>query len=525
MKLTVAVRPTRVGLLGLLTPALASLALLVSVPVAWAVVPPAPAAVTVRPGDGAVELTWSGGGSGGVLIRALVGSAAPLTPTDGREVFRGPGATALDTGLVDGTTYTYAVWGLDVGGTTSTAASPVSAVPVAAPATHIAFSLAPAFVNTGTRLTLSGVLRRNDGVALPHERLDLLTRTLGTSVIRRIGSVSTANDGSAKFTLLPRVSADYQFVFAGSPFGTASLGPPANARVRPRLTGGLSVGSILVGATSVIHGTLSPAYAGARIRIQRHLPDGWHGVATIGTAAGGSYVLPMQPAQPGRYVLRAVLVPTAAYETATSPTVTLTVDNRNLGLGDSGSDVLALEQRLTELRFHMGAPDGVFGVDTLHALTAFQKSQGLPRTGYYDALTRARLAAARLVAVRFPAAGIAVEVDITHQIVIVSRDGNLLGVLDTSTGSDRLYVSGGVTYRATTPRGHYRVTWKVDGIRVSRLGQLYRPAYFVQGWAIHGNGSVPNYPASHGCVRVTDASMDWLFPMLPTGAPVSLYDS
>ena len=34
--------------------------------------------------------------------------------------------------------------------------------------------------------------------------------------------------------------------------------------------------------------------------------------------------------------------------------------------------------------------------------------------------------------------------------------------------------------------------------------------YFVAGYAIHGNPSVPPYPASHGCVRVPM----WIIPHL-----------
>ena len=44
----------------------------------------------------------------------------------------------------------------------------------------------------------------------------------------------------------------------------------------------------------------------------------------------------------------------------------------------------------------------------------------------------------------------------------------------------------------------------------SPLGLLYDPMYFVAGYAIHGNPSVPPYPASHGCVRVPM----WIIPHL-----------
>ena len=48
------------------------------------------------------------------------------------------------------------------------------------------------------------------------------------------------------------------------------------------------------------------------------------------------------------------------------------------------------------------------------------------------------------------------------------------------------------------------------GFDPSPLGTLYDPMYFTGGYAIHGNPSVPPYPASHGCVRVPM----WIAPTL-----------
>ena len=64
---------------------------------------------------------------------------------------------------------------------------------------------------------------------------------------------------------------------------------------------------------------------------------------------------------------------------------------------------------------------------------------------------------------------------------------------------------------------------EIDGVRVSHLGVLYRPAYFFEGWAIHGEGLVPNHPASHGCVRITVPAMDRLYDLLTVGTPVHIY--
>ena len=49
--------------------------------------------------------------------------------------------------------------------------------------------------------------------------------------------------------------------------------------------------------------------------------------------------------------------------------------------GDSGPKVLALQQRLKELGYWLGAPDGSFGSLTQQAVWAFQKSAGLRRDG------------------------------------------------------------------------------------------------------------------------------------------------
>jgi len=77
----------------------------------------------------------------------------------------------------------------------------------------------------------------------------------------------------------------------------------------------------------------------------------------------------------------------------------------------------------------------------------------------------------------------------------------------------------------TTPTGRYTVQQQVDGYDHGPLGVLYRPKYFVGGVAVHGYPSVPPYPASHGCVRVTDAAMDWLWAndSLPIGQPIWVY--
>jgi lipoprotein-anchoring transpeptidase ErfK/SrfK len=60
----------------------------------------------------------------------------------------------------------------------------------------------------------------------------------------------------------------------------------------------------------------------------------------------------------------------------------------------------------------------------------------------------------------------------------------------------------------------------------NHLGQLWRPRFFSEdGFAIHGDSSVPPYPVSHGCVRVSNEAIDWIWSsnLAPNGTAVWIY--
>jgi lipoprotein-anchoring transpeptidase ErfK/SrfK len=156
---------------------------------------------------------------------------------------------------------------------------------------------------------------------------------------------------------------------------------------------------------------------------------------------------------------------------------------------------------------------------------AFQKVERLSRTGKWGATERARVLSPRGFALRYHDDRLTAEIDITRQVLVLARSGVIQAIVDISSGSEQYYYQDGVRYVAHTPRGVYRIYRKIDGIRVSKLGELYRPSYFYQGWAIHGSGSVPTYPASHGCVRITNYVADRLFSKLAIGTRVAVYDS
>ena len=187
------------------------------------------------------------------------------------------------------------------------------------------------------------------------------------------------------------------------------------------------------------------------------------------------------------------------------------------------ADVAAVQSRLAELKYYVDAIDGAAGPATISAVTAFQKVNGLSADGVVGPLTRAALDKPVTPELQGGAAT-RVEIDLTKQVLYYVQDGQLQRIVAVSSGSGESYeTSSGGTATSLTPVGTYIVERKIPGIREAELGSLYDPMYFYAGWAIHGSDSVPSYPASHGCVRVSRADALWLYPRLGIGTQVSLY--
>lgn len=202
-----------------------------------------------------------------------------------------------------------------------------------------------------------------------------------------------------------------------------------------------------------------------------------------------------------------------------SPTTTAPLPG--FGRGSSGPEVRALEEKLAALRYDVGAVDGKFDLATYHAVMAFQKAQGLARTARATPDVIAALATASMPAAELAAGGPdRVEIDLPRQILTLWQGGQLVRTLSVSTGSGKRYCVDGECAKAVTPGGSFKITRKLNGVRVSRLGQLYNPLYFNGGIAIHGSGSVPAGPASHGCVRIPMTASKWFHDTVAVGTPV-----
>lgn len=110
------------------------------------------------------------------------------------------------------------------------------------------------------------------------------------------------------------------------------------------------------------------------------------------------------------------------------------------------------------------------------------------------------------------------NVSITCQAAYFVAAGEVQRVMRVTTGRGE-----------STPRGEFRVQRKTNGWRYSTIykdARLYKPMNFNGAIAAHGVAHpswIKTEPASHGCVRIPNRDMDWLYPNMPVKSKVRVY--
>jgi lipoprotein-anchoring transpeptidase ErfK/SrfK len=273
-------------------------------------------------------------------------------------------------------------------------------------------------------------------------------------------------------------------VLGTSPWIAHALGvasAPAHILVTPKLVVSFA-GEPLVGSRLRIVATLHPAAAGTVAGPARVDTRSVH-LAHVHVAS--------RPAR-GWMAVRA--------------SATIAVVAPQLSLGARGASVRALEDRLAELHYAVRR-DGYFGSEDLEAVYAFQKVEGLERTGAVTPALWARLLTARTPRARYGGA-LHVEIDKTRQVLFLVRGGQVELIVATSTGAT-----------GNTPLGEFHVYRKVGGYD----WVLYYPSYFLRGFAVHGYPDVPPYPASHGCARIPMWIAQTVYSQIAYGSAVYVY--
>lgn len=196
-----------------------------------------------------------------------------------------------------------------------------------------------------------------------------------------------------------------------------------------------------------------------------------------------------------------------------------------LRLGSRGTEVRHLQQVLRARTYDPGPVDGVFSEPTLQAVYAFEKLHGLRRDGVVTPRQMEQIVVSKKPEAPDRGMDHFVDADLSRQVVLEVRNGEVARTLSISSGNGERYMSEGEVSKAETPTGEFEILWKIPGWRHSDLGELWYPSYFHSaGYAFHGSTSVPPYPDSHGCIRLPMYATKSFYADNPVGTKVFVHD-
>ncbi len=186
-------------------------------------------------------------------------------------------------------------------------------------------------------------------------------------------------------------------------------------------------------------------------------------------------------------------------------------------VGDRGPGVRAMQEDLARLSYL--APrfvTGSFDAATWQAVVGFQGYSRLERNGVATALTVASLMRAERPQARHVDGAAHVEVDLDRQVMMLVHGSGVVTRL--------IHISSGIT--GNTPAGSFTVTRK-ERMSWSKPFKAWLPyaSYFFEGFAMHEFPDVPEYAASHGCVRIPAGDAAAVYAFTEMGMPVILYHS
>lgn len=213
---------------------------------------------------------------------------------------------------------------------------------------------------------------------------------------------------------------------------------------------------------------------------------------------------------PGDYRAWAVHKPTPAQERDRARSGQFHPTYPDLDPGNRNSHVDVFKHLLRKQGYYVSSGTK-YDDATSRAVMAFRKVNGLSRTFNASSENYKTLADGKgRFHLEHPGAGRHVEVDISHQVMVLADHGKAIHTFHVSTGAP------------STPSdpGAFRFYRRQAGY--NSVG-MYYSVYYNRGEAIHGYHSVPAYNASHGCIRNPIPNSVFIYNWVSIGMPIYVY--
>jgi len=212
----------------------------------------------------------------------------------------------------------------------------------------------------------------------------------------------------------------------------------------------------------------------------------------------------------GKYAVSAKHVATAALGADSTVRKSWRVTFPKLNPGECTPIVGAFKSRLATMGYVSG--DGnCFTARLGREVLAYRKVNDMDRTKKAGpGIVKAVFEGEGGYHVKYPDAGEHAEVPLDKQVLVLVKNGKPFAIYPVSTG------------KPSTPTitGHYEFYRQEPG--TNSHGMVYS-FYWHNGYAVHGYAEVPNYAASHGCVRTFIADQPRIYEQLHFGESIFVF--
>jgi hypothetical protein len=297
----------------------------------------------------------------------------------------------------------------------------------------------------------------------------------------------------------------------------AASGPtrvgPLDATVKIKI-GHLKGGKAEIFATVPVTGTLEPFEPGQKVAVSFYA-DG-HKLLTRnvsvrkGSGDTGLFRASIVVREDGKYAASATHAANQVLGSDTTVRKSWRVSFPGLHPGECGNVVKGFKSAMAKMGYASGGGrcfNGRLGREVL----AYRKVNGMTRSERAGAgLVKDAFGGRGGYHVRYPDAGEHAEVPLSKQVLVLTKGDKPFAIYPVSTG------------KPSTPTitGHYSFYRQEPGYNAEGM---YYSFYWHNGYAVHGYAEVPDYAASHGCVRTFIADQPRIYEQINYGESIFVF--
>jgi len=299
---------------------------------------------------------------------------------------------------------------------------------------------------------------------------------------------------------------------AGKEGGKAPKGPE-QATVEIRV-GHLHGGRAEIYSTVPVSGTVEPFAPGQRVEVVFYLNG--HKLLARKVAVGqgasgtGTFSASIIVREDGKYAASAHLPAAGSLRGDTTVRKSWRVSFPSLHQGQCGRVVKGFKRAMAKMGYVSGG-GSCFNGRTAREVLAYRKVNGLARNEHAgEGVVKSVFGGRGGYRVKHPGAGEHAEVPLAKQVLVLAKGERPFAIYPVSTGKPS----------TPTVTGEYSFYRREPGYNSEGM---YYSFYWHNGYAVHGYAEVPDYAASHGCVRTYIADQPRIYNQLHYGEQIFVF--